>query len=73
MMSRTQALKIARGRSIQKELEEKGVVVMAKQRGTLGEEMPQAYKDVSAVVAVVEGAGLSKRVARLKPIGVIKG
>ena len=40
---------------------------------TLGEEMPEAYKDVEQVVGVMDGAGISPRVARLRPLGVVKG
>jgi len=46
---------------------------MAASRATMDEEMPEAYKDVSDVVEAVVGAGISKKVARLKPLGVIKG
>jgi tRNA-splicing ligase RtcB len=50
-----------------------GVFVMADGRGTLAEEMPYAYKDVSVVVDVMERAGIARRVASLKPMGVMKG
>jgi tRNA-splicing ligase RtcB len=73
VLSRTAAIKAARGRSIARELEGKGIIVMAAGRETLAEEMPEAYKDVGRVVDVVVGAGLAKRVARLRPLGVIKG
>jgi tRNA-splicing ligase RtcB len=73
MMSRTLAINASRGRSISQELEKKGIIVMASGRGTLAEEMPEAYKDVSKVVGVVEGAGISRRVLRMRPLGVIKG
>ncbi len=72
-LSRRQAKKQARGRKLLDELEREGVVVMAAGMATVAEEMPEAYKDVSAVVDVVEGAGISRQVAQLKPIGVIKG
>jgi len=73
-LSRGAAKKAARGRCIGRELEDRhGVVVAAGDRGTLGEEMPEAYKDVDAVVGVLEMAGLARRVARLRPLGVIKG
>ena len=72
-LSRRQAKKQARGRRLLDELEREGVVVMAAGMATVAEEMPEAYKDVSAVVDVVEGAGISRKVAQLKPIGVIKG
>ncbi|MBC7357145.1 MAG: RtcB family protein [Desulfacinum sp.] len=73
VLSRHQAIKSARGRSIAKELEQQGVFVTAAGKATLSEEMPEAYKDVSDVVAVVQGAGISRPVARLKPLGVMKG
>lgn len=73
VMSRTQAIKISRNRRIDKELEEKGIVAMARGRTGLAEEQPEAYKDVNEVVRVVDQAGISKRVVRLRPIGVIKG
>jgi len=73
VMSRTQAIKSCSGRHISKELEEKGIIVMASSHGTLAEEMPEAYKDVNAVVKIVAGAGISKIVCRMRPLGVIKG
>lgn len=73
LLSRGEASRRARGRDIASELAESGVSVMAAARGTLGEEMPEAYKDAGRVVRVVEGAGLAKIVARLRPLCVIKG
>lgn len=73
VMSRHQAIKKAKGRAIWREMEDKGIIVRAAGRETLAEEMSEAYKDVSAVVDVVHSAGISKRVARLRPLGVIKG
>jgi tRNA-splicing ligase RtcB len=73
VMSRTQAIKSCSGRHISRELEEKGIIVMASSPGTLAEEIPEAYKDVNAVVKVVAGAGISKIVCRMRPLGVIKG
>jgi tRNA-splicing ligase RtcB len=73
VLSRKQAKKRGKGRSIARELEDKNIIVMAHGHGTLSEEMPEAYKDVSRVVDVMDGAGISPRVARLKPVGVIKG
>jgi tRNA-splicing ligase RtcB len=72
-MSRGQAKKQARGRRLVEELEAKGVVVMAAGMATVAEEMPEAYKDVAEVVEVVDRAGIARKVARLEPIGVIKG
>jgi tRNA-splicing ligase RtcB len=72
-LSRHAAKKQARGRSIAREMEERGVVVRASGYDTIAEEMPEAYKDVSDVVDVVHRAGISRRVAKLVPVGVIKG
>jgi tRNA-splicing ligase RtcB len=73
MLSRAAAIKRGRGRSIQQELEEQGVIARACSRESMAEEMPEAYKDVAAVVTVCQQAGISKMVAKLKPMGVIKG
>lgn len=73
VMSRTQAVKASRGRSIAKEMETRGVYVRAAGRETLAEEAPEAYKDVSRVVNVVHGAGISRLVAKILPLGSIKG
>ena len=73
LMSRAKASKASGGRPIQKELEAKGIYVMAKSRRTLAEEVPEAYKDVAEVVEVMHRAGVSPKVARLRPIGGIKG
>jgi tRNA-splicing ligase RtcB (3'-phosphate/5'-hydroxy nucleic acid ligase) len=73
VQSRTQAKKAAKGRPLVRELEDRGIYVMAASRGTLGEEAPEAYKDVSQVVEVVHRAGISRKVAKLRPWGVIKG
>ena len=73
MLSRTQAKKNARGRPIVRELEDRGIFVRSAGRATLMEEIPEAYKDVREVVDVVDGAGISKKVAQLRPMGVIKG
>ncbi|MCL4500575.1 MAG: RtcB family protein [Deltaproteobacteria bacterium] len=72
-MSRHQALKVAKGRRIVQEMAEKGIVVRGAGRATIDEEISEAYKDVSAVVDVCHGAGIAKKVAKLKPLGVIKG
>ncbi len=73
VLSRTQAIKRAKGRAIHRELEDKGIFVQSRGKRTLKEEISEAYKDVSQVVDVVHGAGLASRVARLRPLGVIKG
>jgi tRNA-splicing ligase RtcB len=72
-MSRTAALKEAAGRRIDKELAAKGIIARARSHKGLAEEQPKAYKNVDDVVDVVHEAGLSKKVARMRPIGVIKG
>jgi tRNA-splicing ligase RtcB len=72
-LSRTAATKLARGRNIEHELERQGVVARCRSREGLAEEQPAAYKDVDVVVDVVHRAGLSAKVARLRPLGVIKG
>ncbi len=73
VMSRTQATKASKGRAIVRELEDRDIIVKAHGKRTLAEEIPEAYKDVEKVVEVMHNAGVSLRVARLKPIGVIKG
>jgi tRNA-splicing ligase RtcB len=71
--SRTAAAKSINLGTLLKELESKGITVMASGRGTIVEEAPQAYKDVNEVVDVVHHAGISQRVCRMRPLGVIKG
>jgi tRNA-splicing ligase RtcB len=73
MLSRHQAMKESRNRRIVEELATKGIVARAKSRQGLGEEIPEAYKDVDEIVDVVVKAGLSKKVAKMKPLAVIKG
>lgn len=72
-MSRSQAVKSSKGRFIAKELESMGIYVRAAGKATFAEEMPEAYKDVSKVVQVVHDAEISKLVAKIIPLGVIKG
>ena len=73
-LSRSAAIRQCSGRRIDKELLDKsGVIVRAKGRSTLAEEAPEAYKDIESVVNVVHEAGISKKVARMRPLGVIKG
>jgi tRNA-splicing ligase RtcB len=73
VMSRSQAKRSVQGRSLIKEMRDRGVHVMAAGMATVAEEMPEAYKDVADVVNVVHGAGVAVKVAQLRPIGVIKG
>jgi tRNA-splicing ligase RtcB (3'-phosphate/5'-hydroxy nucleic acid ligase) len=72
-MSRTAAVKLAAGRRIDKELDAIGIIARARGHKGLAEEQPAAYKDVDHVVDVVDKVGISKKVARLRPVGVIKG
>ncbi len=73
VLSRHQAIKKAKGRAIWREMEDRGIIVKAAGRETLAEEMSEAYKDVDDVVKVVHDAGISIKVAKLRPLGVIKG
>jgi tRNA-splicing ligase RtcB len=72
-MSRKQAKRSVRGDRLRQELEAQGVHVRAGSLPGLAEEAPTAYKDVDAVVNVVSGAGIARKVARLRPLAVIKG
>jgi len=71
--SRTRALKETERRNVAAELRSKGIVVMAASREVLREEVPDAYKDVDKVVDVCARAGICRKVARMKPLGVVKG
>ena len=73
VMSRKAAMRESRGADVQQELADKGILVKAASRDTLAEEAPEAYKDVSLVVETAHDTGISRKVARLKPLGVIKG
>jgi len=72
-MSRRQAKKEVRGRNIAQELEDRGIIVRGESKRTIDEEHSGAYKDVANVVEACEQAGISKTVAQLRPMGVIKG
>ncbi len=73
VMGRKAATRALAGTDVAAELRRKGIVVRAQDRSLLAEEAPQAYKDVADVIDVCHEAGLSKRVVRTRPIGVIKG
>ncbi|MBM4041938.1 MAG: RtcB family protein [Planctomycetes bacterium] len=73
VMSRTQAIKSAHGRDVARRLADQGIVVRGTDWKGLAEEQPAAYKDVNHVVEVVHRAGLSRKVCRMRPLGVIKG
>ena len=72
-LSRNKALKEAKGRDLVQELKDKGIVIQAKGYKTIAEEMSGAYKDVADVVDVMHNEGITKKVAKFRPIGVIKG
>lgn len=72
-MSRRRAKKAARGRDLIGELERRGILVRAAGRATVDEEMSEAYKDAAEVVEVTDAAGIGKKVARLRPMIVVKG
>jgi len=73
VMSRTAAIQNAQGRRIDRELAEQGIIARCRSWKGLAEEQPDAYKDVGVVVDIVHRAGLARKVARLRPIGVVKG
>jgi len=73
VMSRTAARKSARGRMLFEEMRARGVTLRCAGKSTAAEEMPEAYKDVEAVVEVVHQAGIATRVARIVPLIVVKG
>jgi tRNA-splicing ligase RtcB (3'-phosphate/5'-hydroxy nucleic acid ligase) len=73
VMSRTAAIQHAQGRRIDQELASQGIIARCRSWKGLAEEQPAAYKDVSLVVDVVHRAGLARKVARMRPIGVVKG
>jgi len=73
VMSRKQATRTAHGRDVANRLKQRGILVRAPNWRGLAEEQPAAYKDVNRVVNVVHRAGLSRKVCRMRPLGVIKG
>jgi tRNA-splicing ligase RtcB (3'-phosphate/5'-hydroxy nucleic acid ligase) len=73
LLSRHEAVRRTKGRAVERELQDKDVYPRWVGRKTLREEVPEAYKDVSLVVDVVQRAGLARKVARIKPMGVVKG
>ena len=73
LLSRTAAAKGRDAKQVQKKLEDQGIIVRSETRFGILEEVPQAYKNVDEVIDVVHRAGLGRKVARLRPMGVIKG
>jgi tRNA-splicing ligase RtcB len=72
-MGRRAAKRAANGRNLKRELEDKGFLVRAASRATIDEEISEAYKDATEVVDTTDGAGIGKKVARLRPLIVVKG
>ncbi len=72
-MSRSAAKKSISGKELKQELHRQGIIVRAASNVTIAEEAPEAYKDVNLVVGATEGAGLAARVARMRPLAVVKG
>ncbi|MCK5358838.1 MAG: RtcB family protein, partial [Elusimicrobiales bacterium] len=62
-----------RGRSIEAEMEKLGIIVKAATRNALNEEMSDAYKDINNVIEIISNSGISNKVAKFKPLAVIKG
>ena len=73
VLSRKAAKRQVRGSELARQLESEGIIVKSDSMSGLAEEAPSAYKDVDRVIEVVHGAGLSRKVARLQPLGVMKG
>ena len=73
LLSRTAAKKGRDVKSVIKDLEREGILIRSGSKRGILEEVPEAYKDVDEVIEVVHNAGLAKKVARLRPMGVIKG
>jgi len=73
VMSRGEARREVKNRDVVDELRAEGILIKARSRATLAEEISAAYKDVSEVVDVIDKSGISKKVARMRPLGVIKG
>jgi tRNA-splicing ligase RtcB len=72
-LSRHKAIKVSKGRNLVDELKANGIIIQAKGYKTIAEEMPEAYKDVADVVGVMHKEGITRKVAKLRPVGVIKG
>jgi len=72
-MGRRAAKRAARGRDLKRELEDRGILIRAASKATIDEEMSEAYKDATEVVDTTDGAGIGKKVARLRPLIVVKG
>lgn len=72
-LSRVQALKLYKGNEVQEQLQKKGILVLADSKGVIAEECPEAYKDIETVANVCHDSGISLKVAKMRPMGVVKG
>jgi len=72
-LSRRAALRRKRSEQVFTEMQQQGIAVRASGKRTLAEEMPEAYKDIDLVVEACEGAEISRKVCRFRPLGVTKG
>jgi tRNA-splicing ligase RtcB (3'-phosphate/5'-hydroxy nucleic acid ligase) len=72
-MGRRAVKRAAKGRNLKRELEDRGILIRAASKATIDEEAPEAYKDATEVVDTTDGAGIGKKVARLRPLIVVKG
>ena len=72
-MGRRAAKRAVKGRNLKRELEDKGILIRAASKATIDEEAPEAYKDATEVVDTTDGRGIGKKVARLRPLIVVKG
>ncbi len=73
MMSRAKALKLQHSREVIAKLRRAGIYIRAAGKRSVAEEAPEAYKDVNDAVAICAGAGISRLVAKMRPLGVMKG
>ena len=72
-MSRHEALRQSQGKEVKEELGSRGIIVRTGSIRGLAEEAPYAYKDIDSIVDIISGAGIARKIARLKPVAVIKG
>ena len=73
MPTKSKALKLQHSNQVISKLNRAGIYIRAKGKRTVAEEAPEAYKDVNAVVGICDGAGIAKLVAKMRPVGVMKG
>ena len=73
VLSRSQARRIIQGQQVINELTKQGIFIQAGSLKGLAEEAPMVYKDIDEVISCIEGAGLAAKVARLRPLAILKG